>query len=105
MVKLSCLVSQILSLDLRSSNSYRLLQLSLKPERFTCSNNRITIGVGRPCGSKKTLYGLEHILAMLIYYPMHCNHIVPKNSKQIFSEIKLCGLVPNFYIHVSATAK
>jgi hypothetical protein len=27
----------------------------------------------------------------------------PKNSKQIFPEIKLHGLVPNFYIHVSVS--
>ncbi len=28
---------------------------------------------------------------------MHCN----ENSRQIFPEMKLRGLVPNFYIHVS----
>ncbi len=28
---------------------------------------------------------------------MHCT----ENTKQIFPEMKLCGLVPNFYIHVS----
>jgi hypothetical protein len=28
---------------------------------------------------------------------MHCT----ENSKQIFPEMKLCGLVPNSYIHVS----
>jgi hypothetical protein len=31
--------------------------------------------------------------------PMHCT----ENSRQIISEIKLCGLVPNSYIHVSVS--
>ncbi len=30
---------------------------------------------------------------------MHCN----KNSKQIFLQMKMRGLVPNFYIHVSVS--
>ncbi len=30
---------------------------------------------------------------------MHCT----ENSKQIFPEMKLCGLVPNLYIHVSVS--
>jgi hypothetical protein len=30
---------------------------------------------------------------------MHCT----ENSKQIFPEMKLCGLVPNFYIHVTVS--
>jgi hypothetical protein len=31
---------------------------------------------------------------------VHCKDTVPKNSKQIFLDMKLRGLVPNSYIHV-----
>jgi hypothetical protein len=30
---------------------------------------------------------------------MHC----PEKSKQIFPKIKLCSLIPNFYLHVSVS--
>jgi hypothetical protein len=33
---------------------------------------------------------------------MHCTEN-SENSKQIFPDMKLRGLVPNFYIHVSAS--
>jgi|LakMenEpi03Aug12_release.lakeMendotaPanAssembly.Ray.scaffolds.fasta_scaffold871044_1 hypothetical protein len=32
---------------------------------------------------------------------IHCKDTVPENSKQISPEMKLRGIVPNSYIHVS----
>ncbi len=41
------------------------------------------------------LYGLDNYRKL----QMHCT----ESSKKIFPDLKLCGLVHNFYIHVSVT--
>jgi hypothetical protein len=58
------------------------------------------------CWLNSTFYfSLQRLILQAMLSPhaalqMHCI----ENSKQIFTEMKLRGLVPNFYIHVSVSA-
>jgi len=47
---------------------------------------------------EKKLAKMSH--ATVPFTIVHCKDTVPKNSKQIFLDMKLRGLVPNSYIHV-----
>jgi hypothetical protein len=47
---------------------------------------------------EKKLAKMSH--ATVPFTIVHCDYTVPKNSKQIFPDMKLRGLVPNSYIHV-----
>ncbi len=42
---------------------------------------------------------IRHVCRILAAPQIHCN----ENSQQIFPEMKLRGLDPNFYIHVSVS--
>ncbi len=75
--------------------------------------------------SKLTKSGIKGLFGFLKYFIKHCFICHPsdfivleetgteprtvltllctENSKHIFPEIKLCGLVPNFFIHVSGS--
>jgi hypothetical protein len=59
--------------------------------------NNTCYSVVQLIGKWKTQEALVRYPRNLVYNTPHCT----ENLKQIFSEMKLCGVVPNFYIPVS----